>query len=94
MKNQVIYPAMERANVLNVVCENLRQNFCESKCVKGLVSLCSVLLEEEVTIGKVMSLLHVHVAFVALVLFGGSVWMCLLLMTWFLLAADQCWRNW
>lgn len=95
MKNQVVYPAMESANVFCVLCENIRQSICESKCMKALLQFCSMLLEEEVTFGKLMSLLHAHVSFVALVLFGGAtIWMCLLLMAWFLLSVYQCWRNW
>lgn len=95
MKNQTFYPAMEHANVYNVIVENVCQSVRESKCVKGLLAVCSLLLEEEVSLGKVISLLHVHLSFLALILFGGiSVLTCLLLMGWFVLATYQCWRNW
>lgn len=95
MKNQTFYPAMESANVFSAISENISQRVRESKCVKRLVEICSLLLEEEVSLGKVMSLLHAHLSFVALVLFGGiSAIVCLLLMGWFLLASYQCWRNW
>lgn len=95
MKNQAFYPAMESANVFSGMSESIYQSVCESKFVKGLLEICSLLLEEEVSLGKVLSLLHVHLSFLALVLFGGiSVVGCLLLMGWFLLAAYQCWRKW
>lgn len=86
MKTQVIYPTAQ-ANVF----ANIRSAVLNSQFMQLLTLAFSAMLEEEVSASQVLLLIHSTIAFMSVLLFGGSsLLVAFVLLAWFGLSVYHC----
>ena len=73
---------------------SISSTILQSKTLQEIARLFSLIMEEKVDTKQTLHILHAHLAFFMLIIFGGcSPLVAALMVAWFGLAAYQCKRS-